>query len=244
MSPVVESRWLGRVTYDKGLKLQESLVNGHTSGDPKNQLLLLEHEPVYTMGRTRDDSSLREETTLPHPVHRTNRGGQATYHGPGQLVGYPVLDLSIFGRDLHEYLRFLEEVLILLLSRHGIAGARVEGKTGVWVGERKIASLGVGVRKWISMHGFAINICGDLSPFNHITPCGITGVTMTSLEAEGASNVSVESCAREVAEIFNELLVSGREKILSGNQELTEDTSAFCVQEAPIKTTGEVGSNQ
>jgi lipoyl(octanoyl) transferase len=192
------------------------------AGDPDNHLLLLEHEPVYTMGRNRDDSSLREESILPHPVHRTNRGGQATYHGPGQLVGYPVLDLSLFGRDLHDYLRFLEEILIILLSRHGIAGGRMEGKTGVWVGERKIASLGVGVRRWISMHGFAINICGDLSAFNHITPCGLPGVSMTSLEAEGAPGVSVESCAREVAEIFNELLQSGFEKDQiwnSGNQE-------------------------
>jgi len=158
------------------------------------------------MGRNRDDSSLREEAGLPHPVHRTNRGGQATYHGPGQLVGYPVLDLLLFDRDLHAYLRFLEEVLIILLQRHDVIGGRQEGKTGVWVGERKIASLGVGVRKWISMHGFAINICGDLSPFHHITPCGLPGVEMTSLEAEGAKNVSVETCAKEVAGIFNELL--------------------------------------
>jgi lipoyl(octanoyl) transferase len=219
---IVSPRWLGRISYEEGLELQESLLLAKVAGDPDNHLLLLEHEPVYTMGRSRDDSSLREESILPHPVHRTNRGGQATYHGPGQLVGYPVLDLSLFGRDLHDYLRFLEEILIILLSRHGIAGGRMEGKTGVWVGERKIASLGVGVRRWISMHGFAINICGDLSAFNHITPCGLPGVTMTSLEAEGASGVTVESCAREVAEIFNELLQSGIEKDQiwnSGNQE-------------------------
>ena len=202
----ISPRWLGRIAYEKGLELQESLLSAKVAGDPDNHLLLLEHEPVYTMGRSRDESSLREESILPHPVHRTNRGGQATYHGPGQLVGYPVLDLSLFGRDLHDYLRFLEEILIILLSRHGIAGGRMDGKTGVWVGQKKIASLGVGVRKWISMHGFAINICGDLSAFNHITPCGLPGVSMTSLEAEGAKNVSVESCAREVAEIFNELL--------------------------------------
>jgi lipoyl(octanoyl) transferase len=219
---IVSPRWLGRISYEEGLELQESLLSAKVAGDPDNHLLLLEHEPVYTMGRSRDESSLRKESILPHPVHRTNRGGQATYHGPGQLVGYPVLDLSLFGRDLHDYLRFLEEVLIILLSRHGIAGGRMEGKTGVWVGEQKIASLGVGVRKWISMHGFAINICGDLSAFNHITPCGLPGVSMTSLEAEGASGVSVESCAREVAEIFNELLQSGFEKDRiwnSGNQE-------------------------
>ena len=205
----VTPRWLGRISYVEGLNLQESVVTGKAVGDPENTLLLLEHEPVYTMGRNRDDSSLGEEAILPHPVHRTNRGGQATYHGPGQLVGYPVLDLSLFERDLHAYLRFMEEVLITLLTRHGITGERIEGKTGVWVGDRKIASLGVGVRKWISMHGFAINICGDLSPFNHITPCGLPGVVMTSLEAEGAKNISVESCAHEVALIFNELLESG-----------------------------------
>lgn len=214
MNPVILARWLGRISYEEGLGLQESLLSAKVAGDPGNHLLLLEHEPVYTMGRSRDESSLREESILPHPVHRTNRGGQATYHGPGQLVGYPVLDLSLFGRDLHDYLRFLEEVLIILLSRHGIAGGRMDGKTGVWVDERKIASLGVGVRKWVSMHGFAINICGDLSAFNHITPCGLPGVSMTSLEAEGASGVTVESCAREVAEIFNELLESETKEAL------------------------------
>lgn len=209
MSPLITPRWLGRIPYAEGIDLQESLVAEKITGESSNHLLLLEHEPVYTMGRSRDESSLREETMLPHPVHRTNRGGQATYHGPGQLVGYPVLDLALFGRDLHAYLRFLEEVLITLLERHGVCGVRLQGKTGVWVGGRKIASLGVGVRKWISMHGFAINICGDLNPFQHITPCGLPGVKMTSLEAEGAREVTVKSCAEKVAEIFNELIVSG-----------------------------------
>lgn len=202
----INPRWLGRLSYEEGLSLQESLVQEKIGGSVTNHLLLLEHEPVYTMGRTRDESSLREEIALPYPVHRTNRGGQATYHGPGQLVGYPVLDLSLFDRDLHAYLRFLEEVLITLLSRRGITAGRLEGKTGVWVSDRKIASLGVGVRRWVSMHGFAINICGNMTPFNHITPCGLPGVSMTSLEAEGGKDVSVESCAREVAKIFNELL--------------------------------------
>jgi lipoyl(octanoyl) transferase len=202
----MKTRWLGRIGYDEGLEIQERLLGARVLGVGTDELLLLEHQPVYTMGRTRDESSLKEETLLPYPVHRTNRGGQATYHGPGQLVGYPILDLGIFGRDLHLYLRFLEDVLIRLLALHGIKGGRLEGKTGVWVEDRKIASLGVGVRKWISMHGFAINICGDMSPFNHITPCGLPGVRMTSLEAEGATGVTVESCAREVGQIFNELL--------------------------------------
>lgn len=206
MTETLSAKWLGRIGYDSSLQLQVSLLNEKVSGDPANHLLLLEHEPVYTIGRNRDDSSLGQETLLPHPVQRTNRGGQATYHGPGQLVGYPILDLTLFRRDLHEYLRFLEDVLISFMRRHDVEGKHVEGKTGVWVNDRKIASLGVGVRKWISMHGFAINICGDLTPFNHITPCGLPGVEMTSLEAEGVRNVSVESSAHEVAEIFNELL--------------------------------------
>jgi lipoyl(octanoyl) transferase len=225
MTHLITPRWLGRIPYREGLDLQESLVAEKAGGDQTNHLLLLEHEPVYTMGRTRDESSLREETLLPHPVHRTNRGGQATYHGPGQLVGYPVLDLGLFDRDLHAYLRFLEEVLITLLARHGVRGMRVEGKTGVWVGGGKIASLGVGVRKWISMHGFAINICGNLAPFQHITPCGLPGVEMTSLEAQGVSGVTVESCAEEVGAIFNELMLSDfpaetqrREKKARGNE--------------------------
>jgi len=205
----IEPRWLGRLSYEEGLSLQESLVQEKIEGSVTDHLLLLEHEPVYTMGRTRDESSLREEITLPYPIHRTNRGGQATYHGPGQLVGYPVLDLGLFDRDLHAYLRFLEEVLITLLSLHGITAGRLEGKTGVWVSDRKIASLGVGVRRWVSMHGFAINICGDLSAFSHITPCGLPGVMMTSLKEEGATGVTVESCAREVVEIFNDLLQKG-----------------------------------
>jgi lipoyl(octanoyl) transferase len=206
MGMSINPRWLGRLSYEEGLSLQKSLVQEKIEGSVTDHLLLLEHEPVYTMGRTRDESSLREEITLPYPIHRTNRGGQATYHGPGQLVGYPVLDLGLFDRDLHAYLRFLEEVLITLLSRHGITAGRLEGKTGVWVSDRKIASLGVGVRRWVSMHGFAINICGNMTPFNYITPCGLPGVSMTSLEAEGGKDVSVESCATEVAEIFNELL--------------------------------------
>jgi lipoyl(octanoyl) transferase len=131
-----------------------------------------------------------------------NRGGQATWHGPGQLVGYPLLDLRKRGSDLHRYLRDLEEFLISLCAEFGVAASRRDGLTGVWVGEKKIASLGVGVRRWISMHGFALNVCGPLEGFDHITPCGIAGVEMTSLEREGAAGVSVESVAEKVAVSF------------------------------------------
>jgi lipoyl(octanoyl) transferase len=179
-----ETSWLGRISYEEGLHFQEALVTQKIAGDPKNYLLFLEHEPVYTMGRKRDDSSLGVEL-LPYPVHRAGRGGEATYHGPGQLVCYPILDLSIFKKDLHAYLRFLEEVIIQTLIHYRIPAERREGLTGVWVGNSKIASLGIGVRKWVSFHGLALNISGDLSPFQKITPCGIHGVTMTSIEKEG-----------------------------------------------------------
>jgi lipoyl(octanoyl) transferase len=128
-------------------------------------LLLLEHEPVYTIGRTPDKSSLLGAAHLPHPFFSINRGGQATYHGPGQLMGYPIIDLRRCGQDLHRYLRWLEQLLIELLAEYGIAASRRESLTGVWIDDRKIASIGVGVRHWITMHGFALNVGGDLSLF-------------------------------------------------------------------------------
>ena len=199
-------RWLGRMEFQRALALQEEIVLKKRE-DPsvEDQLLLLEHEPVYTIGRTPDRSSLsatgrirRGEVGaahLPYPLFVINRGGQATYHGPGQLMGYPIIDLRRCGQDLHKYLRWVEQSLIDLLAKYGIAAARRESLTGVWVGDRKIASIGVGVRHWITMHGFALNVCGDLSPFNHIVPCGINNVAMTSIEKETGTPVSVSCIA-------------------------------------------------
>jgi lipoyl(octanoyl) transferase len=199
-------RWLGRMEFQRALALQEEIVLKKRE-DPsvEDQLLLLEHEPVYTIGRTPDRSSLsapgrirRGEVGaahLPYPLFVINRGGQATYHGPGQLMGYPIIDLGRCGHDLHKYLRWVEQSLIDLLAKYGIAAARRESLTGVWVGDRKIASIGVGVRHWITMHGFALNVCGDLSPFNHIVPCGINDVEMTSIEKETGTPVSVSRIA-------------------------------------------------
>src|SRR5208337_387620 len=161
-------------------------------------LLLLEHEPVYTMGRTPDQSSLRDPGQLPHPVVCVNRGGQATYHGPGQLVGYPIMDLKSRGRDLHCYLRALEGLLIDLLNEFGVTGTRIEGKTGVWVQDRKIASIGVGVRKWVTMHGFALNVATDVSGFTSIVPCGLSGVTMTSISAESGRETSINMVLEKI----------------------------------------------
>jgi lipoyl(octanoyl) transferase len=195
----------GRLTFESALTLQEQLVGQVQRGESAETLILLEHEPVYTIGRTRDRSSLRDE--LPHAVFETNRGGQATYHGPGQLTGYPILDLNTRGRDLHIYLRFLEEYLIRFSAGFGVTAQRREGLTGVWVGDRKLASIGVGVRKWISMHGFAINILAtSTAAFSSITPCGLTGVEMTSLERESGMQIDFEAALQDASRIFKEML--------------------------------------
>lgn len=197
--PDLHVRWLGRMEFARALALQEEIVfKKRDDRSVEDQLLLLEHEPVYTIGRTPDQSSLLGAAHLPHPLFAINRGGQATYHGPGQLMGYPIIDLRRCGQDLHKYLRWLEQLLIDLLAEYGIAASRRESLTGVWVGDRKIASIGVGVRHWITMHGFALNVSGDLSPFNHIVPCGINNVAMTSMERETGAAFSVTRVAGSI----------------------------------------------
>ena len=197
MNEALRPRWLGRISYRDALALQEEIVGRKRAGDSTaDELLLLEHEPVYTIGRTPDNSSLRGAAHLPHPVFPINRGGQATYHGPGQLVGYPIIDLRRYEQDLHRYLRWIENVLIDLLAAYEVAAQTRAGLTGVWVEDRKIASIGVGVRQWITMHGFALNVSGDLSAFDQIVPCGIANVTMTSIEREAGQAPPVEEMAR------------------------------------------------
>src|SRR5947207_5222169 len=192
-------RWLERMEFADALLLQEELLaQKREDRSLEDELLLLEHEPVYTIGRTPDKSSLLGSAHLPHLLFAINRGGQATYHGPGQLMGYPIIDLRRCGYDLHKYLRWLEQLLIKVLAEHGIAATRRESLTGVWVEDRKIASIGVGVRHWITMHGFALNVCGDLSPFDHIVPCGINNVAITSMEKEAKKLFTVAAAARAV----------------------------------------------
>jgi len=185
--------------YAEGLELQQDHVTGILDGSREETIYLLEHQPVYTIGRRRDQSSLNDADALPAPVHQINRGGEATYHGPGQLVGYPILDLRERGKDLHEHLRKLEECLILTCRDFDIPAGRREGLTGVWVENRKLASIGVGVSKWISMHGFAINITKDsLLPFFAITPCGIDGVVMSCVDKETDQAVDVASFSNKL----------------------------------------------
>ena len=186
--------------------MQEKTVADILVGETSERILLLEHEPVYTIGRLRDQSSLGA-ASLSYPVIETNRGGQATYHGPGQLVGYPLLDLNQRGRDLHAHLRLIEDALIAACADLGVAAVRRDGLTGVWVENRKLASIGVGVRKWISMHGFAINITREsLPPFLAITPCGLDGVSMTCLAAETDQEITMEKAIAAISARLIELL--------------------------------------
>jgi lipoyl(octanoyl) transferase len=197
--------------FADALVLQEELLaKKRAEGSLEDELLLLEHEPVYTIGRTPDRSSLLGAAHLPHPLFPINRGGQATYHGPGQLMGYPIVDLRRCGQDLHRYLRWLEQLLIELLAHYGIAASRRESLTGVWVDRRKIASIGVGVRHWITMHGFALNVCGDLSPFNYIIPCGINDVAMTSMEKETDNTYSVLDVAKALEKLALDRIIDLR----------------------------------
>jgi lipoyl(octanoyl) transferase len=207
----LQVRWLGRIEFADALALQEEIVaKKREDRSLSDELLLLEHEAVYTIGRTPDKSSLLGSARLPHPLFAINRGGQATYHGPGQLMGYPIIDLHWCGQDLHRYLRWLEQLLIEFLVDYEITASRRESLTGVWVGQRKIGSIGVGVRHWITMHGFALNVCGDLSPFNYIIPCGINNVAMTSMEKETGGALSVLDIARALEKLAFDRIIDLR----------------------------------
>lgn len=190
-------KWLGSdLDYQETWDFQLEQVAKVLEGEESDCFYYLEHKPVYTIGRTRDKSSWGNPELLPHPFVEINRGGQATYHGPGQLVGYPIIDLRYRGKDLHLYIRAIEEALILTCQEFGIDAGRRDGLTGVWVGNRKLASIGVGVKKWIAMHGYAINVTMEsLPPFFAITPCGIDNVSMTCVSKEANKDISVREFA-------------------------------------------------
>ncbi|MGH8014304.1 MAG: lipoyl(octanoyl) transferase LipB [Candidatus Binataceae bacterium] len=175
---------LGVVDYEAALKLQEAIVEARSRDQIADTLLILEHPHVFTLGRGADERFLLKRRS-DVPVFRVSRGGQVTYHGPGQLVGYPILKLEGGARDVMVYLRALEQVVIGALAHFGLCTGRREGFTGVWVGKDKIASIGVGLRRWVTRHGFALNVAPDLSYFDAMIPCGIEGCSMTSVAALG-----------------------------------------------------------
>ena len=205
---------LGRMPYGEALTLQRDLAARRIAGDEPNDLLLLvEHPPVITLGRGFQSQHLpTPRATLEArgiEVHDIERGGDVTFHGPGQLVGYPIFDLTGHRQDLHWFLRQLEEALITAIADFGIAGERVAGYTGVWTSGRKIASIGIHVRQWVTWHGFALNVTTDLSYFDLIVPCGIPDVQMTSILAELEERApralwdrTVDNVIRGFAEVF------------------------------------------
>ena len=215
---------LGRVPYERAWALQEQiqdrLIAAKRASPPEtvpHVLLLLEHPHVYTLGKSGDADHLlvSEERleALGASFHLFGRGGDITYHGPGQLVGYPLLDLDRFFTDLGRYLRTLEEVVLRTCDEYGVTGTRVDGRTGVWVGpdargpERKLCAMGVRCSRWVTMHGFALNVTTDLDYFGHIVPCGIDDRGVTSLAAEADAEVDVEAVrgpvVRHVADQFD-----------------------------------------
>lgn len=200
----LQVRRLGVVPYADGLALQKRLVEQRKAGEIPDQLLLLQHPPVITLGvRARNDRShvLATPDALAAEgveIFETERGGDVTYHGPGQLVGYPILDLRPDRCDVHRYVRDLEEVLIRTAAAFGVVGERSEGLTGVWVGNEKLAAIGVRIARWVTSHGFAFNVTTNLSHFGLIVPCGITDRGVTSLEkllGRAVSMAEVEGAA-------------------------------------------------
>ena len=206
---VCQPRWLGRVPYAEGLSLQESLATGLSRGEVPEHLLLLEHPHVITLGRNaRPEHILAGEAARQGrgvAIYPTGRGGDVTYHGPGQLVGYPILNLRPDRCDVRRYVRDLEEVLILTASDFGVTAGRLEGLTGVWVGREKLAAIGVRIARWITSHGFAFNVQTDLSYFNMIVPCGITDCGVTSLQRLTGRSIPLEEVARKTSIRFAEV---------------------------------------
>lgn len=206
---------LGVVGYTRGLAMQEELRTAVTAGEIPDQLLLLEHPPVVTVGRNAGTGNLvlppEELARRGIDFHHTGRGGDVTFHGPGQLVGYPIVDLNPDRRDVHRYVRDIEEVILRALADFGVSAGRIPGLTGVWIGDLKIAAIGVRISRWITSHGFAFNVATDLDCFRVIVPCGISDRGVTSLSRVLRRPVSLDEVrpriARHFGDVFDRKLV-------------------------------------
>jgi lipoyl(octanoyl) transferase len=197
---------LGHMSYGRAYEVQTAIANRVKSGELKHVLLFVEHDAVLTLG-----ANFHEENLLLTPeqyrergidVERTDRGGDVTFHGPRQLVIYPIFDISMVGKDLHKWLRDLEETIILVLAELGLQGYRFSPNTGVWVNHRKVAAIGIKVSRWVSMHGIALNCENDLSPFGLIVPCGIRDFGVTSLSKETGRRITIEEAKPMVLRAF------------------------------------------
>jgi lipoyl(octanoyl) transferase len=192
--------------YLEAWRLQQALAQERAEGLGHDTLLLLEHPPTYTSGRGGDEGAfltpVADLRAMGAAVHHVDRGGRVTFHGPGQLVGYPIIDLSEWRQDIDAYLRALEDVLMATLADFGLAAERKPGYTGVWMGDEKIGAIGVKVSRWVTTHGFALNVTCDLDWFEHIVPCGLRGKRVTSIERAGGGRPPLAAVAEQVAEHF------------------------------------------
>ena len=214
---------LGTVPYEKALEYQESLLARRIAEEIRDSLILLEHPPTITTGRKGNTEHLlvREEYLKKHGISfvHASRGGDITFHGPGQIVGYPILNLKNHGMDIRRHLRMIEEMIIRTLRDFDIEGRRVDGVTGVWVKRSKIASIGIAIRKWVTYHGFALNVSTDLDYFDLILSCGITDVRITSIGSwlGNGENVRMDDVTRSVIENF--MGVFGFENFILKNEQ-------------------------
>jgi lipoate-protein ligase B len=209
---------LGLTDYETAYRSQMELVAKRKLGEIDDSVIITEHMPVFTLGRAgRKDNLLASNAALSEKgikVLSVDRGGDITFHGPGQLVLYPIIDLKARGRDLHRYLRDLESVVISFLNTYGIIAERVKGKTGVWVGNKKIGSIGIGTSNWVTYHGASINIDVDLTYFSMINPCGLKDVTMTSLSEVIGYRVTTREAARTLIACFKRVFTINQEVLL------------------------------
>lgn len=198
----------GLMPYLDAWEMQKILVQERiNNSNLPDVLILVEHPPVYTLGTGASLDFVKfnpEKTSL--EIHRIERGGEVTYHCPGQLVGYPILNLSYYQQDLHWYLRQLEEVIIRLLNLYNLDAYRINGLTGVWVKNCKVAAIGIKVKRWITMHGFAINVCPDLTGFEEIIPCGIKDKSVGSL-AQFLPNINYQQVKKDLIQVFSEIFL-------------------------------------
>lgn len=198
--------WLGRRSYGPVHELQQRLADARAEGTVGDRLLLVEHPDVLTLGRAaRAEHVLLSADELArrgYEVHEVGRGGDVTYHGPGQIVAYPIVDLKPDRQDVRRYVSTLEATMIAALRRYALDGARVAGRHGVWVGDRKIGAVGVRIRRWVTMHGLALNVTTDLRRFEAIVPCGIADREVTSIERETGTRPPVEEVGTQLAEAF------------------------------------------
>ncbi len=194
---------LGRIGYGEGVVTQRAYAARRERGEIPDTLLLCEHPPVYTIGNGADSGHILDARDI--EVHASDRGGDVTYHGPGQIVGYVIADVRARGQDLHRFCRDLEEIMICALGDFDVAGEREEGLTGVWIGTEKIGALGVRVRHWVTTHGFALNVGCDLSPFGRIVPCGIFDRGVTSMERQLGRPVELQAVRAALAHHFEDI---------------------------------------